>query len=110
MPNINSETVTGSLLVIDDLEANIQIIGATLGKLGFEIIPATSGSQALQRLAARRPDLILLDLLMPGLNGFEVCAQIRKNPTWLDIPIIFLSSADDKEMIVRALQSGGVDY
>src|SRR3954469_22372486 len=110
MPIIKSETVTGSLLVIDDLESNIQIIGATLGKLGFEIIPATSGLQALQRLPARPPALILLYLLMPGLDGFEVCARIRKNSSWADIPIIFLSSADDKEMIVRALQSGGVDY
>src|SRR5580765_437180 len=99
-----------ALLVVDDQESNIQVIGAALGKLGFEILPATGGAQAFQRLAARRPDLILLDLLMPEMNGFEVCRRIRENPDWAEIPIIFLSTADDKDLIVRALESGGVDY
>jgi two-component system sensor histidine kinase/response regulator len=101
---------TGCLLVVDDQESNIQVVGAALGQLGFEILPATGGLQAFQRLAARRPDLILLDLLMPEMDGFEVCRQIRMNPDWTEIPIIFLSSADDKGLIVRALESGGVDY
>ncbi len=105
-----SESNTGCLLVVDDQESNIQVVGAALGKLGFEILPATRGVQAFQRLAVRRPDLILLDLLMPELDGFEVCRRIRENPDWAEIPIIFLSSADDKELIVRALESGGVDY
>jgi two-component system sensor histidine kinase/response regulator len=61
-------------------------------------------------LAVRRPDLILLDLLMPEMDGFEVCRRIRENPDWAQIPVIFLSSADDKGLIVRALESGGVDY
>jgi two-component system, sensor histidine kinase and response regulator len=104
------ETNTGCLLVVDDQESNIQIVGAALGKLGFEILPATGGLQAFQRLAVRRPDLILLDLLMPEMDGFEVCRRIRENPDWAEIPIIFLSSADDKSLIVRALESGGVDY
>ena len=95
---------------MDDQEVNIQVVGAVLGKLGFEILPATSGRHALKRLAARRPDLILLDLLMPEMDGFEVCRRIRENPEWAEIPIIFLSSADDKELIVRAFESGGVDY
>jgi two-component system sensor histidine kinase/response regulator len=113
MPNINTtlvETNAGCLLVVDDQEVNIQVVGAVLGNLGFEILPATSGSQALKRLAARRPDLILLDLLMPDMDGFELCRRIRENPDWAGIPIIFLSSADDKDLIVRAFQSGGVDY
>ena len=59
------ETNTGCLLVVDDQESNIQVVGAALGQLGFEILPATGGPQAFQRLAVRRPDLILLDLLMP---------------------------------------------
>jgi two-component system sensor histidine kinase/response regulator len=100
----------GCLLVVDDQESNIQVIGAALGQLGFEIVPATGGVQALQRLAVRRPDLILLDLLMPQMDGFEVCRRIRENADWAQIPIIFLSSADDKGLIVRALESGGVDY
>src|SRR6266850_883417 len=110
MNNPFVETFAGCLLVVDDQEVNIQVVGAVLGKLGFEILPATSGPQALKRLAARRPDLILLDLLMPDMDGFELCCRIRENPDWAEIPIIFLSSADDKDLIVRAFQSGGVDY
>jgi len=101
---------TGCLLVVDDQEVNIQVVGAVLGKLGFEILPATSGPEALKRLSIRRPDLILLDLLMPDMDGFELCRHIRENPEWAEIPIIFVSSADDKELIVRAFESGGVDY
>ena len=104
------ETTTGCLLVVDDQESNIQVVGGALGTLGFEILPATGGVQAFQRLAAHQPDLILLDLLMPEMDGFEVCRRIRENPNWAEIPIIFLSSADDKGLIVRALESGGVDY
>ena len=104
------ETNVGCLLVVDDQESNIQVVGAALGKLGFEILPATGGVQVFQRLAVRRPDLILLDLLMPDMDGFEVCRRIRDNLDWAAIPIIFLSSADDKGLIVRALESGGVDY
>ncbi|HLH54136.1 MAG TPA: hybrid sensor histidine kinase/response regulator [Verrucomicrobiae bacterium] len=103
-------TNAGCLLVIDDQESNIQVIGAALGQLGFEILPATGGAQAFRRLAVRQPDLILLDLLMPDMDGFEVCRRIRQDPEWVQIPIIFLSSADDKDLIVRALESGGVDY
>lgn len=98
------------ILVVDDQPANIQVVGAALGRLGHEIIPASDGPTALRRLALRPPDLILLDLLMPEMDGCEVCRRIRANPEWKDIPVIFLSAADDKDFIVRALESGGVDY
>lgn len=107
---ITETTAMDCLLVIDDQEANIQVLGTMLGRLGFEILPATSGAQALRRLNSRRPDLILLDLLMPGMDGFEICRRIQENPAWAEIPIIFLSASDDKNLIVRALESGGVDY
>ena len=81
-----------------------------LGSLGHEIVPASDGVIALKRIAMRVPDLILLDLLMPGMDGFEVCRRIKANPDWQEIPIIFLSAADDKELIVRALNSGGIDF
>src|ERR1700722_14132961 len=107
---ITETTATDCLLVIDDQQANIQVLGSMLGKLGFEILPATDGEQALRRMNSRRPDLILLDLLMPGMDGFEICRRIQSNPEWAEIPIIFLSASDDKNLIVRALESGGVDY
>lgn len=98
------------ILVVDDQPANIQVLGSVLGKLGFEIIPASDGKTALKRMALRLPDLILLDLLMPEMDGCEVCRRVRENPDWKDIPVIFLSAADDKDFIVRALEAGGVDY
>jgi len=104
------ETGPARILVVDDQAANLQIVGAALGKLGHEIIPAEDGATALKRVALRQPDLILLDLLMPGMDGCEVCVQLKANPAWQNIPVIFLSAADDKDLIVRALDSGGVDY
>ena len=98
------------ILVADDQAANIQIIGNVLGKFGYEIVPASDGPTALKRMALRPPDLVLLDVLMPGMDGLEVCRHIRENPEWKHIPVIFLSAADDKELIVRALEAGGVDY
>lgn len=98
------------VLVVDDQERNIQVVGSTLVGAGYEIIPATSGEQALRRVEARKPDLILLDILMPGMDGVEVCRQLQSRPETTEIPIIFLSAADEKNIIVGALEAGGVDY
>lgn len=98
------------VLVVDDQPANIQVVGNVLGKLGYEIVPAADGPSALKRMALRQPDLILLDVIMPDMSGFEVCRQIQENPAWKDIPVIFVSAADDKDLVVRAFNDGGVDY
>lgn len=110
-PPVHDATSTPArVLVVDDQPANIQIVASILGDLGHEIVPARDGLTALKRLALRPPDLILLDLLMPEMDGCEVCRRVRENPEWNDIPVVFLSAADDKDFIVRALESGGVDY
>src|SRR6202044_755389 len=103
-------TAHARILVVDDQSSNVQVVGLILGTLGYEIIPASDGATALKRVAALVPDLILLDLLMPGMSGRDVCMQIKKNPEWRDIPVIFLSAADDKDLIVSALDAGGGDY
>ncbi len=105
-PGADPAPLPARILVVDDQPANIQV----LGKLGHEIIPATDGMTALKRLALRKPDLILLDLLMPDMDGYETCRRIKENPEWQNIPVVFLSAADDKDFIVRALESGGVDF
>jgi len=111
VPTFIEESATPArILVVDDQPANIQIVGGMLGRLGHEIVPASDGPTALKRIAVRRPDLILLDLIMPEMDGCEVCRQLRAHREWCDIPVIFLSAADDKELVVRALESGGVDY
>ncbi len=107
---MSSNSPAARILVVDDQEANVQVLGSMLGVLGYEIVPVTSGEDALKRLAARPADLVLLDVLMPDVDGFEVCRRIRAQPALAEIPIIFLSAADDKTCIVRALEAGGVDY
>src|SRR5581483_11348853 len=108
-PQLESAT-PARVLVVDDQVTNIQIVGSILGGLDYEIIPASDGATALKRLALRKPDLILLDLLMPDMDGCEVCFQLKQNREWHDIPVVFLSAADDKDLIVRAFEVGGVDY
>jgi two-component system sensor histidine kinase/response regulator len=98
------------ILIVDDQPANIRVLGSMLGQSGYEIVAAPDGPTALKRLALRPPDLVLLDLLMPGMDGFEVCRRIRENSESTDLPIIFLSAADEKSLIVRALDCGGVDF
>jgi two-component system sensor histidine kinase/response regulator len=104
------EAAHARILVVDDQPSNIQHVSRILGNLGHEIIPAMDGAAALEQAALRRPDLILLDLLMPGMDGCEICRQLKANAELKHIPVIFLSAADDKELIVRALNVGGVDY
>jgi len=78
--------------------------------VGYEVICASSGEAAFELLAASTPDLIILDMNMPGMNGIEVCCKLKAKACWADIPIIFLSSADDKKVIVEALECGASDY
>lgn len=99
------------ILIVDDQPQNVQIVGDLLtATMGYEVLVANSGEEALNRLVDATPDLILLDVLMPGMDGVETCKRIKENHTLADIPIIFLSAADDKNLIVQALESGGVDY
>ncbi len=105
---LSSETET--ILIVDDNEHNLQVVGTTLMPMGYDIVPASSGEAAFQRIAAKRPDLILLDVQMPDVDGFEVCRRLRANPATFDIPIIFLSASDEKNLIVQALEQGAVDY
>lgn len=103
-------TTTGTVLVVDDQERNIQVLGTTLRNAGFQVMVASDGQQALERVAAHLPDLVLLDILMPEMDGFEVCQRLKSDQATADLPVIFISAAEDRDMIVRALAAGGVDY
>lgn len=99
-----------TILVIDDQEENLRVVGTVLSLMNYDIVAATSAEQAIKRLQAVTPDLILLDVMMPETDGLAVCRLIKQNPNWVEIPIIFLSASDDKNVIVQALEAGGVDY
>ena len=98
------------ILVVDDQPPNIQAVGALLVQAGHDVMPALSGEQALQRIEQRTPHLVLLDMRMPGLDGFAVCARLKDNPHTRDIPVIFLTAAHEHDALVKAFEVGAVDY
>jgi adenylate cyclase len=102
--------MTSRILVVDDAPANIQSLSSILKQQGYQISVATNGRQALEVLARIRPDLILLDVMMPEMDGFEACALIKASTAWREIPIIFLTAKSDTTDIVRGFELGAVDY
>ncbi|RYD44947.1 MAG: hybrid sensor histidine kinase/response regulator, partial [Verrucomicrobiaceae bacterium] len=98
------------ILVVDDEPKNIQVVGSLLLRHGHEVIAAHSGQDALEKLKSAQPDLILLDVMMPGMTGFELCRLLKEDAATRDIPVMFLSAAADKSFVIEALQHGGVDY
>ncbi|MEA5575808.1 diguanylate cyclase [Anabaena sp. UHCC 0451] len=98
------------ILVVDDVKLNLQVVANILDKVGYEITLVSNGYQALERVQSARPDLILLDLMMPDINGLEVCEKIQANPELADIPIIFLSASQEQEHLLKAFEKGAVDY
>lgn len=100
----------GDILVVDDKPDNLRLLNIMLGKNGYKVREATSGQIALQEVRTHPPDLILLDILMPEMNGYEICRQLKTSASTAVIPIIFLSALNDTFDKVRAFEAGGVDY
>ncbi|MBD2187465.1 hybrid sensor histidine kinase/response regulator [Pseudanabaena mucicola] len=99
-----------SVLIVDDTIYNIQLLSLMLVKQGYEVEQASSGLEALEKIEQKLPDIILLDIRMPGLNGYEVCTKLKANPRTKHIPIIFISSVEEVSEKVEAFSVGGVDY
>jgi len=99
-----------TILVVDDIEQNVMVVSQILRTAGYNVIPAFSGTTALGILEKRQPHLVLLDVMMPDMDGFEVCERIKNNENLRSIPIIFLSALHDTDKKVKALEVGGVDY
>lgn len=106
----NDNKVEQRVLIVDDTQKNIQVIGALLRDKGYLISVANSGENALANLEKSKPDLILLDIMMPGIDGYETCSRIKSIPETKDIPIIFLSAMTGALDKVKAFELGGVDY
>lgn len=98
------------ILVVDDLESNQQLLRQMLVRSGYEVEMVFDGQSAVEILPRFHPDLILLDIMMPYINGFDTCRSIKAIPAYNDIPIIFISAVGDMEDKVRAFEVGGVDY
>jgi len=100
----------GAILVVDDSPTNLMHLSTILSAEGYAVTPADSGGRALAEVAARPPDLILLDIRMAGVDGFEVCRQLKAAVATRDIPIIFISAASDAAERVEGLEIGAVDF
>lgn len=98
------------ILVVDDQPSNLQAAVSLLSLAGYEVVPALSGEQALARARLRTPDLALLDLQMPGMNGLDLCRELRADPRFQALPVVFLTASDQHDMLVEAFRVGAVDY
>ncbi|MEN9205500.1 MAG: response regulator [Thermostichales cyanobacterium BF4_bins_65] len=105
-----AEKFLGSILLVDDTLENLEVLDEMLSEKGYETRSASSGQMALRAAQADPPDLILLDIMMPDMDGYEVCTRLKSSSETWNIPIIFISALDDVIDKVRAFQVGGVDY
>jgi CheY-like chemotaxis protein len=104
------DVATAKILIVDDVPKNIQVLGSTLRSKGYQVIPATSGEQALRAADTHSPDLILLDVMMPEMDGYQVFAKLKENGKTADIPVIFVTALTDEQDETKGLEMGAVDY
>lgn len=111
MENPNTPKTSPSLiLIVDDYLQNLQVLGKNLEKAGYEIAIANSGEEALEVIKEVTPDLILLDVMMPGISGYEVCEILKSKQQTRGIPVIFLTAKTDPDDVAEGYQRGAVDY
>jgi PleD family two-component response regulator len=103
-------TPKASILIVDDVLENLRLLAHMLTRQGYTIRPANSGALALSSAQAEPPDLILLDLLMPGMNGYAVCERLKADERTRDVPVIVVSALEEAVDKVRAFSLGAVDY
>jgi sigma-B regulation protein RsbU (phosphoserine phosphatase) len=109
-PSTDSRAEAERILLVDDNPTNLQVLFQTLEGRGYNLLVAKDGETALTIVKKALPELILLDIMMPGIDGYEVCRQLKENPATRDIPVIFLSALGDTKDKVRGLDLGAVDY
>jgi DNA-binding response OmpR family regulator len=107
---MSNDSPKGDILVIEDNTDNLRLLTHILTQNGYKVRPVTDGSQGLAAAQSTPPDLILLDIMMPGLDGYEVCEQLKADATTRSIPIVFISALNATEDKVKAFTVGGVDY
>src|SRR6266853_1204887 len=99
-----------AVLIVDDTPANLSVVVESLEGQGFRVLVALDGLEALERAAFSQPDLILLDVKMPGIDGFETCRQLKMNEQTRDISVIFMTSLTGIEDLIEGFAAGGADY
>lgn len=107
---VNIENKDIKVLIVDDLTTNLEVLGSMLRLKGFQVAFATNGKQGIAIATAKMPDIIILDIAMPEMDGFTVCVELKKNPLTKAIPVIFLSAKREVEDIKKGILVGGADY
>ncbi len=102
--------LSGDVLIVDDTVGNLKLLADMLTAEGLKVRPANSGELAMSSIELRPPDLILLDVRMPEMDGYEVCRRLKANQATREIPVIFISALDDEQARVKGFQTGGVDF
>jgi len=110
MSTLNKQNIIGTLLIVDDMPANLSVLFDFLNQAGFEVLVAQDGRRALQKAQYAKPDLILLDVMMPGMDGFQACELLKNQSHTCDIPIIFMTALSDTVDKVRGFTLGAADY
>ena len=108
--SVSPNDIAADILVVDDTPANLQVFSGMLKDRGYKVRPAPDGRVALRAAKDLPPDMVLLDINMPGINGYEVCAQLKRDERMRDVPVIFISALNDTLDKVLAFGVGGVDY
>jgi DNA-binding response OmpR family regulator len=108
--NTPVSALKGTILIVDDTPDNLALLSDALDDAGYRVLVALDGNSALSRIQRRRPDLILMDALMPGLDGFDTCRQIKADAASADIPVLFMTALTDSEHVVRGFEAGAIDY
>jgi two-component system phosphate regulon response regulator PhoB len=107
---VQTNAAMKTVLVVEDEGDILELVGYNLGKNGFTVRPVTSGEEALRKVHAWNPDLVLLDLMLPGVDGLEVCRQLKRDPRTQMIPVVMLTAKGEESDIVTGLELGAVDY
>ena len=102
--------MTGLILVVDDVPANVKLLEAKLSNEYYDVITAKDGFEALQQARDKKPDLVLLDVMMPRMSGFQVCTKLKGTPAYRDIPIVMVTALNEVNDVERAVDSGADDF
>ena len=108
--DFDDEVRNSTVLIADDTEQNVELLQAYLDELGCRVVTAADGQETLDRVADSKPDLILLDIMMPRLSGFEVCRKLKGNPATRDIPICMVTALTEEGDIEKAVDAGTDDF
>lgn len=106
----NNILSNSTVMIIDDTPENLALLSDTLSESGYRVLVATDGTSALEQIGFLKPDIILLDVLMPGINGFETCKRLKNDASTSTIPVIFMTALSELDDLLRGFEEGAVDY